>query len=73
MTFVRVTGTKFVRDINSMGLTNNDSQGREEYEMKRKLIKTQKEEINNMKSDIDNIKNDMSEIKQLMHKLLEKS
>lgn len=70
--YVSVSGTKFVRDIQSMGLTNKDVDGLEEYKMKRKLLKTQKEEINNMKSDISAIKDDMTELKQLIHKLIEK-
>ena len=72
-TFVRVQGTNFIRDIDSMGLTNRDAEGLEEYKLKRKLIATQKEEINKIKTNINNIKEDMSEIKQLMQKLLEKS
>lgn len=70
--YVSISGTRFVRDINSMGLTNKDVDGLEEYKMKRKLLKTQKEEINNMKSDISVIKEDMAELKQLIHKLIEK-
>ena len=71
--YARVPGTHFIRDINSMGLTNKDVEGLEEYKTKRTLIQNQKEEIYNMKTDINNIKEDMSEIKQLMQKLLEKS
>lgn len=71
--YARVPGTNFVRDINSMGLTNKDVGALEEYKTKRALLKTQKDEINNIKSEMDNIRNDIGEIKQLMHKLLEKS
>jgi len=70
--YVRVPGTNFVRDINSMGLTNKDSEGLEEYKTRRNLLITQKEEINSIKSEITNVKTDMDEIKQLLHKLLEK-
>jgi uncharacterized coiled-coil DUF342 family protein len=68
---VQVTGTKLIRDTETMALINKDINGLEEYNMKRKMMATQKEEINNIKSEINNIKNDMSEIKQLLFKLLE--
>jgi cell shape-determining protein MreC len=70
--YVSIPGTTLVRDINSMGITNKDVSGLEEYKLKRKLLKTQKDEINNMKSDIISIKEDMTELKQLIHKLIEK-
>ena len=69
---VKVNGTNFVRDTDSMVLLNKDTGGLEEYKMKRRMVETQKAEINNVKSEIQNIKQDMSEIKELMLKLLEK-
>ena len=68
---VQVTGTKLVRDTETMALINKDINGLEEYNMKRKFAATQKEEINTIKSEINNIKNDMGEIKQLLLKLMD--
>jgi hypothetical protein len=70
---VQVTGTKLIRDTESMALINKDINGLEEYNLKRRMMATQKEEINNIKSEINNIKNDMREIKSLMLQLLDKS
>jgi hypothetical protein len=72
MTMVKVTGTNFVRDINSMGLSNVNNSEKDEYYAKQKLISNQKQELNTVRSEIDNIKNDISEIKQLMFALLNK-
>lgn len=73
MTIVKVQGTTFVRDTDTMALINRDVSGLEEYRMKRKMLETQRHEINNVKSEIAGMKNDMAEIKQLMIKLLEGS
>ena len=72
MTMVRVTGTDFVRDIGSMGLSNTNSREKEEYYSKQKIIQLQKQEINSMKSEIESIKTDVSDIKQLLLQLMEK-
>jgi hypothetical protein len=72
MNLVRVTGTNYVRDTNSMGLINVDDVEKNDYLSKLSLLKTQKEEINKVKSEIDSIKNDVSEIKELMLQLLNK-
>lgn len=69
---VKVTGTNFVRDTGSMGLINNDESARNEYYLKSRMLKTQKDEINTVKAEIAGIKEDVNEIKQLMLKLLEK-
>lgn len=69
---VKVEGTNFVRDTSTMGLSNRDFTAKNEYLMKVKLLKTQKEEINNLKSEIVSIKDDVSEIKNLLIKLLGK-
>lgn len=63
--YVNVKEGKFLRDTNSMGLINTDLISKEEYLLKSKLLKTQKEEINNLKAEI-------SEIKNLLKQLLEK-
>lgn len=72
MEYVQITGTNLVRDTHSMGLVNRDSAGLEEYQMKRRLMATQKDEINKVRQEMDSIKTDMSEIKQLMLQLLGK-
>ena len=73
MSLVQIPGTTLVRDTNSMGLINKDRNGLEEYNLKRKMIATQKQEINNVKEEILSIKQDMQEIKQLMLQLLDKN
>lgn len=69
---VPVTGTAFVRDINSMGLSNTDSKEKQEYYSKLKLVQNQKQELNSIRSEIDDVKNDVTEIKQLLLQLLNK-
>jgi|SanBayMetagenome_1026888.scaffolds.fasta_scaffold552342_1 hypothetical protein len=70
--FVNVKDSKYVRDTNSMALINNDSSAREDYLMKSKILKSQKEEINNIRIEVSSIKNDMDEIKKLLVQLLGK-
>jgi hypothetical protein len=72
MELVRVTGTNFVRDINSRAIMPIDNTEKNEYYAKLKLMKNQKEEINKVKSEIDCIKTDMCEIKSLLQQLLTK-
>ena len=72
MALVSIPGTTFVRDTNSMGLVNKDYAGLEDYNAKRRMAMSQKEEINTIKSEIDSVKMDLMEIKLLMSKLLEK-
>jgi hypothetical protein len=72
MTLVKVTGTNFFRDTNSMGLSNINPAERDEYYAKRQLIINQKQELNNIKYEIDTIKSDVSEIKELLLKLMDK-
>ena len=70
--FVKVTDSNFIRDTSSMGLSNINIRERNEYYLKVKAAKAQKEEINTLRTEIDSIKNDISDIKNLMIKLLEK-
>jgi hypothetical protein len=72
MEVVRVTGTNFVRDINSRALLPTDNTEKNEYYAKLMLVKNQKEEINKVRSEIDCIKTDMCEIKSLLQQLLKK-
>ena len=72
MELVRVTGTNFVRDINSRAILPTDASEKNEYYAKLKLVKNQKEEINKVRSEIDCIKTDMCEIKSLLQQLLTK-
>ena len=69
---VPISGTKLVRDTETMALINKDVSGLEDYKAKRKYAEVQREQINNVKVEIDSIKNDISDIKKLMVKLLEK-
>jgi len=71
MSLVKVTGTKLVRDTQSMALMNTDSNEKNEYYSKLRMIRVQKEEINNVKEEINIIKQDMQEVKSLILKLLE--
>lgn len=72
MSLVQIPGTNYYRDTESMALINKDANGLEEYNMKRRLVANQKEEINKVKSEIESIRNDMKDIKSLMIQLLEK-
>jgi hypothetical protein len=67
--FVKVTGTTFVRDTGSMGLSNLDSAAKDEYYNKVRMMSSQKEQINTLNDEISSIKNDMNEIKQLLQQL----
>jgi hypothetical protein len=70
--FVKVNGTNFVRDTDTMALINKDVNGLQEYNMKRRMAQVQREEINNVKSEVAEIREDMSEIKALLLKLIGK-
>jgi uncharacterized phage infection (PIP) family protein YhgE len=70
MKMVKVTGTNFVRDINSMGLSDTNQSVKDEYYSKLKLINNQKTEINKVNQEINHIKSEMSEIKDLLKQLL---
>jgi len=72
MALVQVKGTTFYRDTESMGLINRDRSGLDDYNMKRKMLITQKDEINKVKTEIDSLKQDMVEIKNLLLKLTDK-
>ena len=72
MNFVKVTGTSFVRDVNSMGLSNTDTTAKDEYYNKLRLLKYQKQELNMVKEEINNVKVEMGEIKQLLQQLISK-
>lgn len=72
MTFVKVNGTEFVRDTNSMGLSNTNITEKNEYYAKLKILKTQKEGINKVNEEINALKNDVTEIKTLLSQLLNK-
>ena len=69
---VKVTGTSLIRDTNSMALINTDTESKNEYYNKLRMMKIQKEEINSVKTEIETIKQDMADIKSMMVKLLEK-
>jgi prefoldin subunit 5 len=64
--FVKVEGTTFVRDTNTMALMNTNTAEKNEYQTKVRMLKTQKDEINTVKKEIDSIKQDMRDIKELL-------
>ncbi len=72
MQYLRVEGTKLVRDTRSGAIINQDKNGLEEYLNKRRALESQKEEINNVKSEVKELREDLTEIKSLLLKLLEK-
>ena len=69
---VQITGTKMVRDTESMALINKDINGLQEYQLKRKQAEGQRNEINTIKSEIKDIKGEMGEVKALLSQLLDK-
>jgi len=72
MSLVRVTGTNYVRDVQTMAIMPVDNTEKNEYYAKLRVIKGQKEEINKIRSEIDGIKSDVSEIKVLLKQLIGK-
>jgi hypothetical protein len=66
---VKIPGTTYVRDTNTMALINTDQNGLDDYKVKSKLLNTQKTEINNIKSEINEIRNDVGVIKDLLLQL----
>jgi len=45
---VKVDGTEYYRDTNSMALVNKNSNEKNDYVLKSNLLKNQKQEINNI-------------------------
>jgi arginine repressor len=68
--FVKVNGASLVRDINSMGISNIDTESRNEYYTKLRLINNQKESLNKVNEEISELRNEMGEIKELLAKLV---
>ena len=69
---IQIPGTQLYRDTESMALVNKDISGLEEYNMKRRMMATHKDEINKVKLELESVKEDMSDIKMMLQKLLEK-
>jgi len=69
-TLVKIEGANFVRDIKTMQLSSTDYTERNEYYLKVRLLKTQKQEINKLNEELSSIKNDMLDIKQLLAELI---
>jgi len=67
---VEIQGGNFVRDINTMQLSSTNYAERNEYYLKVRLLKTQKQEINKLNDELSSIKNDMSQIKELLAQLI---
>jgi hypothetical protein len=69
-TLVKIEGANFVRDIKTMQLSSTDYTERNEYYLKVRLLKTQKQEINKLNDEISSIRNDMLDIKKLLAELI---
>lgn len=69
---IKITGTNFYRDTESMALVNKDTAGLEDYKMKRNMMATQRDEINKVKTELAGIKGDMSDIRQMILQLMDK-
>lgn len=73
MRYVQVKdNVHLVRDMETGAIINRDVNGLNEYQKRRLILQTQKEEINNMKDNISELKGDVSEIKNLLSQLLNK-
>jgi hypothetical protein len=72
VTEVRIEGASFVRDVKSMGLSNINSNEKNDYLAKVRMLTNQKTEINNIRDEISCMKDDMCEIKSLLAQLLGK-
>jgi hypothetical protein len=72
MPLVKVPGTPFVRDTQSMAIINTDTAAKEEYLAKSRILNNQKEQINKLKDEVGGIKNELDEIKQLLQLLINK-
>jgi archaellum component FlaC len=70
MSFVKVNGSEYVRDTHSMGLSNTNTNEKNEYYAKLRMIQNQKEGINKVNEEINVLKNDITEIKTLLSQLL---
>ena len=66
---VKVPGTTFIRDTQTMALINVDNVGLEDYNFKKQLMGNQKEEINNIKNEINEVKDDIKVIKEMLLQL----
>lgn len=69
MAIVKIPGTTYVRDTQTMALINTDMAGLEDYKMKSTLISNQKSEINKVKNEINEIRDDVRTIKELLMQL----
>jgi len=66
---VKVTGTTFVRDTKTMALINQDTAGLDDYNFKKQLMGSQKEEINKIKNEINEVRDDIKVIKNMLIQL----
>jgi hypothetical protein len=69
MALVKVEGTTYIRDTQTMALINTDMASLEDYKMKSTLINNQKSEINKVKNEINEIRDDVKTIKELLMQL----
>ena len=66
---VKVPGTTFIRDTQTMALINVDNASLEDYNFKKQLMGNQKEEINKIKNEINEVKDDIKVIKEMLLQL----
>lgn len=67
---VKIQESELVRDTESMALLNFDSNAKNEYLTKSKLLKTQKEEITKINNEIGSLKTDIKDIKEMLIQIL---
>lgn len=70
MKLVNIKDSKLIRDTNNMAIINTDNNEYEQYLLKRKLLKEQKQHIDNMDQEIKQLKSDLTEIKQLLLEII---
>lgn len=66
---VKIPGTTYIRDTNTMALINTDSAGLDDYTVKSRILNNQKAEINNIRNEINEVKDDVKVIKDLLLQL----
>lgn len=70
MKYLKVEGQEnYVRDVESNGILNTDTDGYNAYVENYRRIYAEKKKINDIENDVNSIKNDLNEIKTLLRNL----
>ena len=69
---VKVENSDYIRDTQSMGISNTNIKEKEEYMVKSRLLKNQKDEIGRLNGEITSMKNDINDLKILIRNFAEK-